>query len=54
MSSKEKISQLIEIVNLLTKRCAKIESDSLIHIIKLKSRIQKLEVDLKEYNTWIK
>ena len=50
MSNKEKISQLIEIVNLLTKRCKKIEVDSLKQIIDLKTRVQQLEV----VSTWIK
>ena len=44
MSNKEKISQLIEIVRLLTKRCKKIEVDSLKQIIDLKARVQQLEV----------
>ena len=48
MSSKEKIQALIEIVNLLTKRCKKIEVDCLKSIIDLKSRVKQLEVENKQ------
>ena len=43
MTQKEKISKLIYITELLTKRCKKIESDSLNKILKLQKRIEELE-----------
>ena len=43
MTQKEKISKLIYITELLTKRCKKIEKDSLNKILKLQKRIEELE-----------
>ena len=43
MTQKEKISKLIEITELLTIRCKKIEVDSLKQIIELQKRIEELE-----------
>jgi hypothetical protein len=43
MSNKEKISKLIEVVGLITKRCEKIEKDVIQHIRKLEKRIAELE-----------
>ena len=43
MTQKEKISKLIYITELLTKRCKKIEVDSLKQIIELQKRIEELE-----------
>ncbi len=43
MTQKKKISKLIYITELLTKRCKKIESDSLNKILKLQKRIEELE-----------
>tara|TARA_R110000823_G_scaffold248685_1_gene372252 strand:+ start:465 stop:617 length:153 start_codon:yes stop_codon:yes gene_type:complete len=43
MTQKEKISQLIEIVGLLTKRCKKIEVDTIQQTLQLKKRIADLE-----------
>jgi len=43
MTQKEKIAKLIEIVELLTKRCKKIEVDSLNKNLKLQKRIEELE-----------
>jgi hypothetical protein len=43
MTNAEKISKLIEIVELLTKRCAKIEKDALTKILALEERIGELE-----------
>ena len=47
MTSKEKISQLIEIVRLLTKRCKKIELDVIQAHIQFNKRIATLEVKNK-------
>ena len=43
MTNAEKITKLIEIVELLTKRCAKIEKDTINQIFELKKRISELE-----------
>ena len=43
MTQKEKISTLIDIVELLTKRLKKVEIDSINKTIELKKRIEKLE-----------
>tara|TARA_R100000406_G_scaffold1532_1_gene1498 strand:+ start:318 stop:482 length:165 start_codon:yes stop_codon:yes gene_type:complete len=43
MTNADKISKLIEITELLTKRCAKIEKDALTKILTLEERITKLE-----------
>ena len=43
MSSKEKIQALIEIVQLITKRCKKIEVDTLQYVRQLEKRIETLE-----------
>ncbi len=41
MTQKEKIKQLIEIVELLTKRLKKVEVDSLNKMLKLQKRIEE-------------
>ena len=43
MTQKEKISKLIEKVELLTKRLKKVEVDSLNKMLKLQKRIEELE-----------
>ena len=43
MTQKEKISTLIDIVELLTKRLKKVEIDSINKTMELKKRIEKLE-----------
>ena len=43
MTQKEKISTLIDIVELLTKRLKKVEVDSLNKMLKLQKRIEELE-----------
>tara|TARA_R100000008_G_scaffold53488_1_gene32470 strand:+ start:358 stop:525 length:168 start_codon:yes stop_codon:yes gene_type:complete len=43
MTNAEKITKLIEIVELLTKRCAKIEKDTITQVFDLKKRISELE-----------
>ena len=43
MSNKEKISKLIEVVRLITKRCQKIEKDTIQQVGKLEKRIAELE-----------
>ena len=43
MTQKEKTKQLIEIVELLTKRFKKVEVDSLNKMLKLQKRIEELE-----------
>ena len=48
MTSKEKINQLIEIVQLITKRCKKIEVDTLQQVGKLEKRIAELEFQAYE------
>lgn len=48
MSNKEKIQALIEIVQLITKRCKKIEKDTIQQVGKLEKRIAELEVQSYE------
>ena len=43
MTNAEKITKLIEITELLTKRCAKIEKDTITQVFDLKKRISELE-----------
>ena len=43
MTQKEKISKLIEIVELLTNRLKKVEIDSINKTMELKKRIEELE-----------
>ena len=43
MTQKEKIKQLIEIDELLTKRLKKVEVDNLNKMLKLQKRIEELE-----------
>ena len=48
MSNQENISRLIEVVRLITKRCKKIENDTIQQVGKLEKRIAELEVQSYE------
>ena len=43
MTQKEKVSKLIDIIALITKRCKKIELDNIQQMISLEKRIADLE-----------
>ena len=43
MTNAEKITKLIEIAELLTKRCAKIEKDTIQQLFALEKRVAELE-----------